>query len=172
MVWRAYRDWNQARHVDDILFKKNLEDHIIYWKPLQYQHSYCYRLAPAFKEFRKKHKEILKYYFNNPFTTITELANKFGMTRQAVWKLLKNYPKLKMQIVEKREKEIVWMYEDVLYDIAEITQKNIKKYKESDEKLRTNELKDLSTIAKETNDRKNLIEGKPTENQSINITIN
>jgi hypothetical protein len=64
------------------------------------------------------------------------------------------------------------MYEDVLYDIAEITQKNIKKYKESDEKLRTNELKDLSTIAKETNDRKNLMEGKPTENQSINITIN
>ena len=64
------------------------------------------------------------------------------------------------------------MYEDVLYDIAEITQKNIKKYKESDEKLRTNELKDLSTIAKETNERKNLIEGKPTENQSVNITIN
>jgi hypothetical protein len=50
------------------------------------------------------------------------------------------------------------MYEDVLYDIAEITQKNIKKYKETDEKLRTNELKDLSSIAKETNERKNLIE--------------
>ena len=64
------------------------------------------------------------------------------------------------------------MYEDVLYDIAEITQKNIKKYKETDEKLRTNELKDLSAIAKETNERKNLIEGKPTENQSVNITIN
>lgn len=87
-------------------------------------------------------------------------------------RLLKDYPNLKMQIVEKREKDLVWMYEDVLYDIAEITQKNIKKYKETDEKLRTNELKDLSSIAKETNERKNLIEGKPTENQSINITIN
>ena len=87
-------------------------------------------------------------------------------------RLLQDYPNLKMQIVEKREKDLVWMYEDVLYDIAEITQKNIKKYKETDEKLRTNELKDLSSIAKETNERKNLIEGKPTENQSINITIN
>ena len=64
------------------------------------------------------------------------------------------------------------MYEDVLYDIAEITAKNVRAYKESDQQLRTNELKDLSSIAKDTNERKNLMEGKPTENQNITININ
>ena len=77
-----------------------------------------------------------------------------------------------MAIHESREKEILDMYESVLYDIAEITQKNISKYKDTDDKLRTSELKDLSSIAKDTQDRKNLMEGKPTENQAINITIN
>lgn len=77
-----------------------------------------------------------------------------------------------MKIAESREKEILDMYEDILYDVAEITQKNIRKYKDTDERLRTNELRDLSTIAKETNERKNLMEGKPTENQNINVNFN
>jgi hypothetical protein len=89
-----------------------------------------------------------------------------------VARLLERYPKIKMQIAESREKEILNMYEDVLYDIAEITARNIKSYKDSDQQLRTNELKDLSSIAKDTNERKNLLEGKPTENQSITININ
>jgi hypothetical protein len=89
-----------------------------------------------------------------------------------VSRLLERYPKIKMQIAESREKEILNMYEDVLYDIAEITARNIKSYKESDQQLRTNELKDLSSIAKDTNERKNLMEGKPTENQNITININ
>ncbi|MBO7695059.1 MAG: hypothetical protein J6T10_20765 [Methanobrevibacter sp.] len=76
-----------------------------------------------------------------------------------------------MKLVENREKEILNMYEDVLYDIAEITARNVKAYKESDQQLRTNELKDLSSIAKDTNERKNLMEGKPTENQNITINI-
>jgi hypothetical protein len=76
-----------------------------------------------------------------------------------------------MKLVENREKEILNMYEDILYDIADITAKNVKAYKESDQQLRTNELRDLSSIAKDTNERKNLMEGKPTENQNITINI-
>ena len=37
-----------------------------------------------------------------------------------------------MKLIENREKEILNMYEDVLYDIAEITARNVKAYKESD----------------------------------------
>jgi hypothetical protein len=76
-----------------------------------------------------------------------------------------------MKLAENREKEILNMYEDILYDIADITAKNVKAYKESDQQLRTNELRDLSSIAKDTNERKNLMEGKPTENQNITINI-
>jgi hypothetical protein len=76
-----------------------------------------------------------------------------------------------MKLIENREKEILNMYEDILYDIADITAKNVKAYKESDQQLRTNELRDLSSIAKDTNERKNLMEGKPTENQNITINI-
>jgi len=76
-----------------------------------------------------------------------------------------------MKLAENREKEILDMYEDILYDIADITAKNVKAYKESDQQLRTNELRDLSSIAKDTNERKNLMEGKPTENQNITINI-
>ena len=94
------------------------------------------------------------------------------MKYQYVKNLLQRYPKIKMKIAESREKEILDMYEDILYDVAEITQKNIRKYKDTDERLRTNELRDLSTIAKETNERKNLMEGKPTENQNINVNFN
>lgn len=107
----------------------------------------------------------------NPFASYRTVAAKFHRTVKSISQLLHRYPKIAMAMTEKRETEILNMYEDVLYDIAEITHKNIGKYKESDEKLRTTELKDLSTIAKETQERKNLIEGKPTENQNINITF-
>lgn len=148
-----------------------MEEHFLEGKPLTYQHSYKNNFAYTL-ERRKLYAKVIDYMLKNPFESFRSVARKFWIHNKTVSEILNKYPKIKMQVNENREKEILGMYEDVLYNIAEITHKNIEKYKESDEKLRTTELKDLSTIAKETQERKNLVEWKPTENQNINITFN
>ena len=170
-----YRDgtsWRDIQKIERQRFEKNMEDHFIDGKPLRRRCSYCYNNSYGSVEQRKKQAEVLKYYLSHPFESYASVERKFGCWKGYVKGLLERYPKIKMKVVESKEKEILNMYEDVLYDIAEITAKNVRAYKESDQQLRTNELKDLSSIAKDTNERKNLMEGKPTENQNITININ
>lgn len=148
-----------------------MNEHFLEWKPLKYKQSFCRNYQRWTIEQRKKQAEVFKYFLNHPNETYASIERKFWCKKNYISYLLNRYPKLKMKLVENREKEILNMYEDVLYDIAEITARNVKAYKESDQQLRTNELKDLSSIAKDTNERKNLMEGKPTENQNITINI-
>lgn len=124
------------------------------------------------EELRKEQRIIVKYALEHPLRSIDNIAEDLGVDPQRVKSLLDRYQRIKMARTDAQEKDLVWMYEDVLQDIAEITARNIKAYKDSDEKLRTWELKDLSTIAKETQERKNLLEGTATSNQNINITFN
>lgn len=148
-----------------------MDEHFLEWKPLKYKQSLCRNYRHWTIEQRKKQAEVFKYFLNHPNESYASIERKFWCKKNYISYLLNRYPKLKMKLVENREKEILNMYEDVLYDIAEITAKNVKAYKESDQQLRTNELRDLSSIAKDTNERKNLMEGKPTENQNITINI-
>ena len=169
-----YRDgttvWELNR-MEEEKFRKNMDEHFLEWKPLKFKQSLCRNYKHWTIEQRKKQAEVFKYFLNHPNETYASIERKFWCKQNYVSYLLNRYPKLKMKLVENREKEILNMYEDVLYDIAEITARNVKAYKESDQQLRTNELKDLSSIAKDTNERKNLMEGKPTENQNITINI-
>lgn len=191
----------QQRKAEQARFDKNLEEHLLEGKRIKWIHETKpsrYKNLPLkvdevgekipsyFKEkqkktwnkslrreeLRKEQRIIVKYALEHPLKSWESIGNDLGVDPQRVGSLLNRYQKIKMLRKEKDEQDLVWMYEDVLNDIAEITAKNIKKYKDSDEKLRTSELKDLSTIAKETQERKNLIEGKPTENQNININFN
>lgn len=169
-----YRDgttvWELNR-MEEEKFRKNMDEHFLEWKPLKYKQSLCRNYRHWTIEQRKKQAEVFKYFLNHPNESYASIERKFWCKKNYISYLLNRYPKLKMKLVENREKEILNMYEDVLYDIAEITAKNVKAYKESDQQLRTNELRDLSSIAKDTNERKNLMEGKPTENQNITINI-
>ena len=170
-----YKDETTVRDVKKIeveRFKKNMTDHFLNWKPLKFKHSLCCNTSEETVKWRKKQAIVLKYFLEHPTESHKSIERKFGCGDNYVTQLLARYPKIRMKIAESRDKEILAMYEDVLYDIAEITAKNVKAYKESDQQLRTNELKDLSSIAKDTNERKNLMEGKPTENQNITININ
>lgn len=108
----------------------------------------------------------------HPLRSIDNIGKDLGVDPQRIQDLLNRYQRIKMLREDTQQKDLIWMYEDVLNDIAEITAKNVKKYKDTDERLRTWELKDLSTIAKETQERKNLLEGTATSNQNINITFN
>lgn len=164
---------NDLRTEEQERWRESMNKHFMEWERLDYPIIYRnYRPYRGNTEQRKEQAKIIRHMIEHPFDTYTEVAKKFNRDRKSISQILSRYPKIAAMINEKRDKEILDMYEDVLYDIAEITHKNIGKYKESDEKLRTTELKDLSTIAKETQERKNLIEGKPTENQNINITFN
>lgn len=171
---KMYRDGTtvgELNRIEEERFYKNMNEHFLEWKPLKYKQSMCRNYKHWTIEQRQKQAEVFKYFLNHPNETYASIERKFWCKKNYVHYLLNRYPKLKMKLIENREKEILNMYEDVLYDIAEITARNVKAYKESDQQLRTNELKDLSSIAKDTNERKNLIEGKPTENQNITINI-
>ena len=170
---KVWWDTRRPSEIERAEFHKKFEEHFLEGKPLHFQgKSFNYRPYRGNVKQRKEQAAIIQYMMENPYASYQEVADKFHRTKKSVAQLLKRYPKIAMAINESREKEILDMYEDVLYNIAEITHKNIEKYKESDEKLRTTELKDLSAIAKETQERKNLVEWKPTENQNINITFN
>ena len=169
-----YRDGTtvgELNRMEEEKFRKNMNEHFLEWKPLKFKQSLCRNYQRWTIEQRKKQAQVFRYFLNHPNETYASIERKFWCKQNYVQYLLNRYPKLKMKLVENREKEILNMYEDILYDIADITAKNVKAYKESDQQLRTNELRDLSSIAKDTNERKNLMEGKPTENQNITINI-
>lgn len=116
-------------------------------------------------------QELLRYKIEHPLIKKKELAEKFWVELKRASIVLRDYKTLQMIVDREKENDINKMYDEILMDVAEITHKNIKKYKQKEE-MRTWELKDLSTIAKETLERKNLIEWKPTQNQAVHITIN
>ena len=161
----------ELNRMEEEKFRKNMDEHFLEWKPLKYKQSMCRNYQRWTIEQRKKQAEVFRYFLNHPNESYASIERRFWCKPHYVVYLLNRYPKLKMKLAENREKEILNMYEDILYDIADITAKNVKAYKESDQQLRTNELRDLSSIAKDTNERKNLMEGKPTENQNITINI-
>lgn len=169
---KVYKSGFDAQKAETKRFRESFEKHFTEWKPINYAGSLCYNTPRWTIESRKKQAEVIRYFLNHPCESYASVERRFWCGPHYVARVLERYPKIKMQLAESRDKEILNMYEDVLYDIAEITARNIKSYKESDQQLRTNELKDLSSIAKDTNERKNLMEGKPTENQNITININ
>lgn len=191
----------EQRKKEQERFDRNLEEHLLEWKRLRYIHEISpdrfkwsrealmkkTDLAPTYfkekkkekgrrclcrEELRREQKIIVKYALEHPLRSIDNIGKDLGVDPQRVKDLLNRYQRIKMLREDTQQKDLIWMYEDVLNDIAEITAKNVKKYKDTDERLRTWELKDLSTIAKETQERKNLLEGTATSNQNINITFN
>ena len=191
----------EQRKAEQARFDKNLEEHLLDGKHLKYIHEIrptrytknrnraknYGEYAPTYfkekektiwrkhlcrEELRKEQRIIVKYALNHPLRGIDNIAKDLWVDPKRVKDLLNRYQRIKMFRKETQEQDLVNMYDGVLADIAEITARNIKAYKESDERLRTWELKDLSTIAKETQERKNLLEGTATSNQNINITFN
>lgn len=126
-------------------------------------------------EWRKRKGEVLKYKLQNPWATSREIAEACWMDPEWVRFILSQVPKIQKMANEEKKKVLADMYNDIMEDITDITSKTIKRYKnkiEDDEEvmLETRELKDLSSIAKETLERQRLADGESTSNE--NITIN
>lgn len=127
------------------------------------------------KDIFERNLEIVKYALNNPFASRKDIAKKFGVTYDVVKNILTEIPRLNMDRKEKKEEIIRNAYDDILDDVTDITAKTVSKYKkmvDRDTTLETRELRDLAAIAKETLERKNLMEGKATSNENITINFN
>ena len=61
--------------------------------------------------------------------------------------------------------------DEIINDILVITRNNVKKYKEKVDPLETRELKDLSSIAKDTFERKQILLWKPTSINTVEINL-
>lgn len=123
----------------------------------------------------ERNLDLIKYALENPFATRKDIAEKFWLSYDTVAKIFKEIPRLKMDMEEKRKEVTVNAYDAIMEDVTDITSKTIKKYKEmvdSDTTLETRELRDLAAIAKETLERKNLMEWKATSNENITINFN
>lgn len=123
----------------------------------------------------ERNLDLIKYALENPFATRKDIAEKFWLSYDTVARIFKEIPRLKMDMEEKRKEVTVNAYDAIMEDVTDITSKTIKKYKEmvdSDTTLETRELRDLAAIAKETLERKNLMEGKATSNENITINFN
>ena len=108
----------------------------------------------------------------SPNKTLQEIADECWVKINTVKDTLDASPYLKMTEEERKNDAALKAYHEIIEDITDITRDQIKKYKENDAEFRTSELKDLSAIAKDTLERQNLLEWKPTENQNITINFN
>lgn len=127
------------------------------------------------KDVYERNIEIVKYALKNPFASRKDIAKEFWLELEVVRNVLQEIPRLKMDIKEKKEEMIRTAYDDILDDITDITAKTVSKYKDmvdDETTLETRELRDLAAIAKETLERKNLMEGKATSNENITINFN
>lgn len=123
----------------------------------------------------ERNLDLIKYALENPFATRKDIAEKFWLSYETVAKIFKEIPRLKMDMEEKRKEVTLNAYDAIMEDVTDITSKTIKKYKDmvdSDTTLETRELRDLAAIAKETLERKNLMEWKATSNENITINFN
>lgn len=123
----------------------------------------------------ERNLDLIKYALENPFATRKDIAEKFWLSYDTVARIFKEIPRLKMDMEEKRKEVTLNAYDAIMEDVTDITSKTIKKYKEmvdSDTTLETRELRDLAAIAKETLERKNLMEWKATSNENITINFN
>lgn len=123
----------------------------------------------------ERNLDLIKYALENPFATRKDIAEKFWLSYDTVARIFKEIPRLKMDMEEKRKEVTINAYDEIMEDVTDITSKTIKKYKklvDCDTTLETRELRDLAAIAKETLERKNLMEGKATSNENITINFN
>lgn len=123
----------------------------------------------------ERNLDLIKYALENPFATRKDIAEKFWLSYDTVARIFKEIPRLKMDMEEKRKEVTLNAYDAIMEDVTDITSKTIKKYKnmvDSDTTLETRELRDLAAIAKETLERKNLMEWKATSNENITINFN
>lgn len=123
----------------------------------------------------ERNLDLIKYALENPFATRKDIAEKFWLSYDTVANIFKEIPRLKMDMEEKRKEVTLNAYDAIMEDVTDITSKTIKKYKDmvdSDTTLETRELRDLAAIAKETLERKNLMEWKATSNENITINFN
>ena len=122
------------------------------------------------QKMRDLRKKIINVKLRSPNKTQQEIADECWVKIKTVKDTLNASPYLKMTEEETKNDVALKAYHDIIEDITDITRDQIKKFKEAKEEFRTSELKDLSAIAKDTLERQNLLEWKPTENH--NITIN
>lgn len=127
------------------------------------------------KDTFDRNLSIIKYALQNPFASRKDIAAKFKLSYETIANIFKEIPRLKMDMEEKRKEVTMNAYDEIMEDVTDITSKTIKKYKklvDCDTTLETRELRDLAAIAKETLERKNLMEGKATSNENITINFN
>lgn len=124
------------------------------------------------QRMRDLRKKIINVKLRSPNKTHQEIADECWVKLKTVKDTLNASPYLKMTEEERKNDVALRAYHEIIDDITDITRDQIKKFKESKEEFRTSELKDLSAIAKDTLERQNLLEGKPTENQNITINFN
>ena len=124
------------------------------------------------QKMRDLRKKIINVKLRSPNKTHQEIADECWAKLKTVKDTLSASPYLKMTEEERKNDVALKAYHDIINDITDITRDQIKKFKESKEEFRTSELKDLSAIAKDTLERQNLLEWKPTENQNITINFN
>lgn len=124
------------------------------------------------QKMRDLRKKIINVKLRSPNKTHQEIADECWVKLKTVKDTLVASPYLKMTEEERKNDVALKAYHDIINDITDITRDQIKKFKEAEVEFRTSELKDLSAIAKDTLERQNLLEWKPTENQNITINFN
>ena len=122
----------------------------------------------------KKDKKIavVKAKLKDPSATLKEITEKTGVPTSTAADIINNIP----EEVRKSSATgglMVDKLDDIINDIVDITKNSLKWFtkKSKNDELSTKEVRDLSGIAKDTFDRKQILEWNPTEITNMNIDL-
>jgi len=114
-------------------------------------------------------QKIIKAKLTNPELSLRDIQKLTGTNHKTVGDIINKVP----QVVTSSNEALnmVDKLDDIINDIVFITKKNILKYKDREDELQTRELRDLSAIAKENFERKQILTGQPTDITKVDFNL-
>ena len=114
-------------------------------------------------------EKIIKAKLTNPELSLRDIQRQTGSFKDTVARTIKQVPAI--ATASDKALNMVDKLDDIINDIVFITKKNILKYKDREDELQTRELRDLSAIAKENFERKQILTGQPTDITKVDFNL-
>jgi DNA-binding MarR family transcriptional regulator len=108
--------------------------------------------------------KVIEAKLRDPNKSLRDIEKETGVKRDTVSKTIKEIPGLST----KADKDLISRIDNIIDDIAEITEKHARQMKEK-KALKSYDVKLLNEISKTNFERKQILTGKPTEIVDMNI---
>ena len=118
-----------------------------------------------------KKDAVVTKKLQNPNISLREIEAETGVHFKTAWDIINRIPEEVTK--SNKEPDMIDKLDDIINMVVDITKTSMKKFqqKNDNEWLNTREVKDLSSIAKDNFDRKQILQWKPTDIKKIDFNF-